>query len=160
LREAREAAGSGPRFVSLQNQYSLLARYPEDDGTLEVCEELAMGFLPFYPLANGLLTGKVRPGQPLPEGTRLAAMAQDRQAHWLSSDMRDHVESLITFADSQEVPLLSLAFSWLLSHRAVSSVIAGASNAQQVRSNALAVRDLDTAQLARLDEITADLRSL
>jgi aryl-alcohol dehydrogenase-like predicted oxidoreductase len=160
LRDAREAAGSGPSFVSLQNQYSLLARYPEADGTLEACEELAMGFLPFYPLANGLLTGKVRPGQPLPEGTRLAAMPQDRQAHWLSSDMRDHVDALINFSDSQEVPLLSLAFSWLLSHREVSSVIAGASNAQQIQANALAVRELDPAQLARLDEITADLRSV
>ncbi len=84
LREAKAAAGSGPAFVSVQNQYSLLDRSPEHDGVLDACDELGMSFLPFYPLANGLLTGKVRPGQPLPEGSRLANMPPERSAHWLS----------------------------------------------------------------------------
>ena len=78
LREAKAAAGSGPSFVSVQNQYSLLERAPERDGVLDACAELGIGFLPFYPLANGLLTGKIRPGEPLPEGTRLANMPKER----------------------------------------------------------------------------------
>ena len=79
LREAKAAAGDGPAFVSVQNQFSLLARDPERDGVLETCSDLGLGFLPFYPLANGLLTGKVRPGEPIPEGSRLAKMPPERQ---------------------------------------------------------------------------------
>jgi len=67
--------GDGPSFVSVQNQFSLLERSPERDGVLEACDELEMSFLPFYPLANGLLTGKFRPGEPILEGTRLAKMS-------------------------------------------------------------------------------------
>jgi len=67
LREAKVAAGNGPSFVSVQNQYSLLERAPERDGVLDACAELGIGFLPFYPLANGWLTGKIHPGAPLPE---------------------------------------------------------------------------------------------
>src|SRR6202044_2832656 len=78
LREAKAAAGNGPSFISVQNQYSLLERAPERDGVLALCEELGIGFLPFYPLANGLLTGKIRPGQPLPQESRLAKMAPER----------------------------------------------------------------------------------
>lgn len=155
LLEAQAASTSGPAFVSLQNQYSLLARDPELDGVLDACEELAVGFLPFYPLANGLLTGKIRPGQPLPEGTRLSLMSAERSVHWLSNEFQDRVAVLMTYAQEIEIPILSLAFSWLLSHRVVSSVIAGASSADQVRANAAAVRTLDSSQIAKLDELTA-----
>jgi aryl-alcohol dehydrogenase-like predicted oxidoreductase len=68
LREAKAAAGNGPSFISVQNQYSLLERAPERDGVLALCEELGIGFLPFYPLANGLLTGKIRPANRSPKG--------------------------------------------------------------------------------------------
>ena len=155
LREARAAAGEGPAFVSVQNQYSLLARDPERDGVLATCEELAMGFLPFYPLANGLLTGKVRPGEPVPEGTRLALMPPERSVHWLSEEFQRRVATLLAFADEVHVPILTLAFSWLLSHHAVSSVIAGASTPDQVRANVAAVTTLDPKVLAHLDELTA-----
>jgi aryl-alcohol dehydrogenase-like predicted oxidoreductase len=156
LREAALAAGDGPRFVSIQSQYSLLARQPETDGVLQACNELGIGFLPFYPLANGLLTGKVRPGEPIPEGTRLSLMAEDRKVHWLGDRLRSRVDALIAYSDEAEVAMLDFAFSWLLSHPAVASVIAGASNAEQIRANAHAVRELTPAQLQRLDELTAD----
>jgi len=111
--------------------------------------------LPFYPLANGLLTGKVRPGQPLPEGSRLAKMAPDRSVHWLGDELQSKVGALLEYAESIDVPILSLAFSWLLSHEAVASVIAGASNADQVRANASAVRSLSPGVIARLNELTS-----
>jgi aryl-alcohol dehydrogenase-like predicted oxidoreductase len=155
LNEAKSAAGDGPAFVSVQNQYSLLEREPERDGVLEACTALGIGFLPFYPLANGLLTGKVRPGQPLPEESRLAKMTPERSVHWLGDDLQAKVAALLDFATSIDVPILSLAFSWLLSHDAVSSVIAGASNADQVRANAIAVRTLNPDVIARLNELTS-----
>ncbi|MBW4030177.1 MAG: aldo/keto reductase [Acidobacteria bacterium] len=155
LREAALAAGDGPRFISVQSQFSLLDRSPENDGVLRACDELSMGFLPFYPLANGLLTGKVRPGEPIPEGTRLSLMPEDRKAHWLGDTLRARVDALIEFADDQDESMLAFAFSWLLAHPAVSSVIAGASNAEQVLANAHAVSELSAAQLQRLSELTA-----
>ncbi len=154
LKEARAAAGDGPAFVSVQNQYSLLYRDPEDDGVLDACDELGLGFLPFYPLANGLLTGKVRPGAPLPAGSRLAKMPADRSAHWLSPEFQGRVGALLNYADEIEVPLLTMAFSWLLSHARVSSVIAGASNAEQVRANAESVMKLSSDVVAMLNVLT------
>jgi len=154
LRAAKKAAGAKPAFVSVQNQYSLLAREPERDGVLEACHELGLGFLPFYPLANGLLTGKVRPGEPLPEGTRLANMPVERQAHWRSEEMLARVGRLLDYANSIDTPLLTLAFSWLLSHPEVSSVIAGATKPEQIRANAAAATTLSAAVRTRLDELT------
>jgi aryl-alcohol dehydrogenase-like predicted oxidoreductase len=158
LREAKSAAGSGPAFISVQNQYSLLDRTPERDGVLAACEELGLGFLPFYPLANGLLTGKVRPGQPIPEGTRLAKMAPERSAHWLSDELQARVATLLEYADTANASLLTFAFSWLLHHPQVSSVIAGASSPEQVRANAAAVSEVTDNQfdeLNRLSEVDA-----
>ncbi len=154
LEEAKAAAGDGPAFVSVQNQYSLLAREPERDGVLDACARLGLGFLPFYPLANGLLTGKVKPGEPIPEGTRLAMMSSERSVHWLSDEIQGRVGALLDFANEIEVPILSLAFSWLLSHRQVSSVIAGATSVEQVRANAGAVRALPDDVVAALDVLT------
>ena len=155
LREAKSAAGDHPAFVSLQNQYSLLAREVEHDGVLETCSELDLAFLPYYPLANGLLTGKVRPGEPIPEGTRLSLMAPERSVHWLSAAFQAKVGALLEYAAEIDVPILSLAFSWLISHSEVASVIAGASSPDQVRANVAAVTTLDPAVRTRLDELTA-----
>jgi aryl-alcohol dehydrogenase-like predicted oxidoreductase len=152
LHEAR--AVSPTKFASVQNQYSLLWRQPENDGVLDACSALAMGFLPYYPLANGLLTGKFRPGEPIPEGTRLALMAPERSAHWLSEAFTARVGDLLRYADEIEIPVLALAFSWLLSHAPVSSVIAGASTPEQVRANAAAPVDLPIDVVTRLDELT------
>jgi aryl-alcohol dehydrogenase-like predicted oxidoreductase len=155
LRAAKAAAGDAKSFVSIQNQYSLLARDPERDGVLDGCDELGLGFLPFYPLANGLLTGKIRPGEPIPSDSRLAKMPAERSVHWLSDEFQSRVSALLSYAEEIEIPILSLAFSWLLSHHQVSSVIAGASNADQVRANVAAIRTLSPEHIARLDELTA-----
>jgi aryl-alcohol dehydrogenase-like predicted oxidoreductase len=155
LRAAKTAAGEGPAFVSVQNQYSLLDRSPERDGVLEACDELGMGFLPFYPLANGLLTGKVRPGQPIPEGTRLSKMAPERSAHWLSDELRARVGTLLEYADTANASILTFAFSWLLHHPEVSSVIAGASSPEQVRANAASLGELSDNVFDELNRLSA-----
>jgi aryl-alcohol dehydrogenase-like predicted oxidoreductase len=155
LREAKAAAGDGPAFISVQNQFSLLDRSPERDGVLVACDELGIGFLPFYPLANGLLTGKVRPGEAPPAGTRLANMPQERSAHWLSEEMKGRVAALLAYADSVDTSLLTFAFSWLLSHPEVASVIAGASTAEQVRANVNALGELPVGQLEELARLTS-----
>ena len=156
LRAAHAAAGSGPRFVSMQGQFSLLYRSPETDGVLDVCRELGISFLPYYPLANGLLTGKIRPGAPLPEGTRLSLMPPERAAHWTGESLMQRVGALLEVADEMERPLLTLAFSWLLDHPEVASVIAGASNATQIAANAAAAISLTPDQRATLDRVSAD----
>ncbi len=154
LRLARDAAGAGPAFASVQNQYSLLERRPEFDGVLGACDELGIGFLPFYPLANGLLTGKVRPGEPIPEGTRLANMPPERSAHWLSEPLRLRVNSLLEYAEATNTTILSFAFSWLLRHPEVSSVIAGASSPDQVRANAHASMGISDNQFDELNRLS------
>jgi aryl-alcohol dehydrogenase-like predicted oxidoreductase len=151
LREAAAAAGDKVGFVSVQNQYSLLWREPETDGVLEACAELGLGLLPFYPLANGLLTGKVTPGSEPPAGSRLASMPAERSAHWLSDEQLARVGALLDLASEFDVPILSIAFSWLLERDAVSSVIAGATSPEQVRANAAAPRRLPMPLLAALD---------
>ncbi|HET8655977.1 MAG TPA: aldo/keto reductase [Longimicrobiaceae bacterium] len=154
LEEADAAARrTGARFVSVQNEYSLLHREPEN-GVLEACERLGLAFLPFFPLASGLLTGKYRKGRPAPGGTRLTE--GDRYAGLLSERNLDVVERLIDFAQGHGHTLLDLAFSWLLSRAVVASVIAGATRPEQVRANAAAAGwALTPAQLAEVDSILA-----
>lgn len=148
------AARSGTKFVSVQNQYSLLWREPED-GLLAELEVQDAGLLPYYPLANGLLTGKYAKGAPLPEGTRLALMPSERTAHWLSDPILDRVEAIRSVGETAGIPMLSLAFSWLLSRHQVSSVIAGASRSEQVIANAASVIALGADVIEALDEATA-----
>ena len=135
LREAEDAVQPGTaRFLSLQNHYSLFHRDPEKD-ILPECEQKGIGFLPYFPLANGLLTGKYRLGQPFPEGTRLQS---PRGAELLTEKNLKIVEGLIAFAESRGHTLLELAFSWLTSQSVIASVIAGATSPAQVRANAAA----------------------
>jgi aryl-alcohol dehydrogenase-like predicted oxidoreductase len=150
LREAAVAVPEGAaRFVSVQNHYSLLHRDPERD-VLPECERRGLAFLPYFPLANGLLTGKYRQGQPAPEGTRLAGRSGD----WLTEEKLAQVEALIRFAESQGHTILELAFAWLLARPAVASVIAGATRPEQVRANAAAAGwQLTADDLARIDKI-------
>jgi aryl-alcohol dehydrogenase-like predicted oxidoreductase len=155
LREAARIPGQG--FVSIQNQYSLLFREPETNGVLDEVAATSMGFLPYYPLANGLLTGKFRPGQPIPEGSRLQGLATSNRAPaWFNERFDTKVSALLTYAEELGIPILTLAFSWLLAHGEVSSVIAGASNPTQVAANAAAVVGLEPAVMTRLNEITAE----
>lgn len=138
LRESEHASASregSAHFVSVQNEYSLLHRDPEE-GVLAECEQLGLGFLPFFPLASGLLTGKYRKDQPMPEGTRIAKY--ERYGKLVTAENLDKVEALNSFAELRGRTLLELAFSWLLAHRVVASVIAGATSADQIRSNAAA----------------------
>jgi aryl-alcohol dehydrogenase-like predicted oxidoreductase len=95
-----------------------------------------VAFLPYYPLASGLLTGKYRAGQPLPEGTRLTDGG--RWSATLSGANLAVAERLARFAEARGHTLLDLAFAWLLARREVASVIAGATSAEQVRANAAA----------------------
>jgi aryl-alcohol dehydrogenase-like predicted oxidoreductase len=151
LREAEAAAGAGgARFVSVQNEYSMIHREPER-GVLEACERLGLAFIPYFPLASGLLTGKYRRGQPVPQGTRLA---EDRFAGTRSEENLELVERLIAFSEARGHTLLELAFSWLLTRPTVVSVIAGATKPEQVRGNAAAAGwRLTEADLAELDGI-------
>jgi aryl-alcohol dehydrogenase-like predicted oxidoreductase len=145
--EAAVAAGA-PRFVSVQNEYSMLHREPEAE-VLPACERLGIAFLPFFPLKSGLLTGKYRLGQPLPEGARISA--SERFAELVSDDSLARVERLIAFAEARGRELLDLAFAWLLARGSVASVIAGATSPEQVRRNA-ATADWSLSE-ADLDEI-------
>ena len=153
LRAAREAARGGRGFVSVQNQYSLLAREPET-GVLEACDQLGIGLLPYYPLANGLLTDKFVPGQPPVSGSRLDKMPENRREHWLGDDMVKRASAIHDYAKAIDVPVLTLAFSWLLSRPQVSSVIAGASNADQVAANVRAATMLSRDVVDALDRLT------
>ena len=157
LREADAASAARPgsaRFLSVQNEYSLLHREPED-AVLAECKRQGLAFLPFFPLKSGLLTGKYRKGMPIPEGTRVAKFERYRQL--LTDENLDKVESLIEFAESRGHTPLELAFSWLLAHGVVASVIAGATSAQQVRDNAGAATWKLTA--GDLEEIDSQLRA-
>jgi aryl-alcohol dehydrogenase-like predicted oxidoreductase len=120
------------RFVSAQNQYSLLARDAERE-LLPTCERLGIGVLPYFPLASGLLTGKYRRGEPPPEGTRLAANPAR-----LTDEAFDRVEALERYAADRGRTLLEVAIGALAARAPVASVIAGATKPEQVRANAAA----------------------
>jgi aryl-alcohol dehydrogenase-like predicted oxidoreductase len=122
------------RFTAIQNEYSLLVRDVEAD-VLPACERLGIGFVPYYPLASGLLTGKYRRGQPGPSGARLS------QREEIASDARwSLVEALERFAAERELSLIEVAIGALLARGVVSSVIAGATKPGQIKANAAAAR--------------------
>jgi len=134
IADADWTAAGATRFVSAQNLYSLLERKVEFE-VLPACEHFGLGFLPFFPLASGLLSGKYKRGEKPPEGTRLAAWGA-RGAAAMSDKNFDKVEKLEHWAEERGHTLLELAFAWLLGHDVVSSVIAGATSPEQVRTNA------------------------
>jgi len=134
--------------VALQNEYSLLQREAERD-VLPLCRELQIGFVPYFPLASGLLTGKYRRGERPPPGSRLA----DRPER-LTDERFRVVAELERFADEHGHTLLELSIGALVSTPAVGSVIAGATSAEQVRINA----EAGSWRLSK-DEL-ADLREL
>jgi aryl-alcohol dehydrogenase-like predicted oxidoreductase len=138
LREAQAAAGGGAKFVSLQNEYSLLHRDPEPE-VLPECEREGIAFLPFFPLAGGMLTGKYRRGEPAPAGARLSKSGSS-SSRFLNDRNLETVEALLRFAESRGHTLLDLAFAWLASRPVIASVIAGATSPEQVRANVDAAR--------------------
>jgi aryl-alcohol dehydrogenase-like predicted oxidoreductase len=127
--EEASALAEGP-YVSEQSEYSWLEREAERE-LLPTCERLGLGFIPYFPLASGLLTGKYRRGVPPPEGTRL-------RGRDIRDDEYDRIEALETFARERGATLLELAIGGLAAQPTVASVIAGATKPEQVRANAAA----------------------
>ncbi|HET8813151.1 MAG TPA: aldo/keto reductase [Gaiella sp.] len=125
-----EADATGVEVVAVQNRYSLIDRRDED-GVLPFCREHGIGYVPYFPLESGLLTGKYRRGEPAPAGSRLSGDG-------LSDARFDDVERLEERADGAGRTLLELAIGGLASIDGVASVIAGATTPEQVRANAAA----------------------
>jgi len=148
LTEAEELAGAGggPRFEAVQNEYSLLRRQAEQE-VLPLAGKLGIGFVPYFPLASGLLTGKYGRGEPRPTGTRLEGRDLDE------ADL-DRVETLAGFAAARDLSLLDVAIGALAARPEIPSVIAGATSAEQVRANAAAAAWRPTADdLAELADL-------
>ncbi len=149
LEEAeRVARAEGlPRFVSLQNHYSLLEREIEAE-VAPACERLGVSILPFFPLEKGLLTGKYKRGESGPEGTRLAGSNPGTDAQF------DIVEAIEAFASERGIEPIDVAIAGLLGQPAVTSVIAGATKPEQVRRNVATLEWRPSAEdLAELDRV-------
>ena len=130
-------------FVSNQPEYSMLNRSIETE-ILPACENYKLGILPFFPLANGFLTGKYKRNQPPPSGTRLSESAESANAYFTSKNF-DIIEKLEQLANDANHTVTELAISWLLSNNNVSSVISGATKTSQLEINAKAADwDLET----------------
>ena len=141
---------SAARFVSVQNHYSLLRRDPEKE-VLEECRRQGIGFIPYFPLANGLLTGKYHRGKPLPEGSR----AKDGFGPKMFTEENIALaEALEDVARAKGHTLVELAVDWLLAQSPVASVIAGAKTPEQVKANASAAGwRLTQNDLAQVEEV-------
>ncbi len=136
------------RYVTLQNEYSLLERQIEAE-VAPACERLGVSILPFFPLAMGMLTGKYRRGEEPPEGTRLAARGISG-----SDEQFDVVEGIEGFAEERGVGVLDVAIAGLAAQPAVASVIAGATRPEQIAANVAALRWQPSADdLAKLDRV-------
>jgi aryl-alcohol dehydrogenase-like predicted oxidoreductase len=152
LREAEAAVADGAaRFVSVQNEFSMLRRDAAREVLLE-CERAGLAFLPYFPLASGVLTGKYRRGQPPPAGTRLSGVKPNEGP--LSDDNLAVVERLAHFAEARGRSMVELAIAWIAAHRPVASVIAGATAPAQVHAN-VAAADwvLDNTDLAEIETV-------
>jgi aryl-alcohol dehydrogenase-like predicted oxidoreductase len=142
-----EKAGRTP-FISAQNHWSLLERGAEA-GVVPAAVHFGVGVLPYFPLANGLLTGKVRRGQEIPAGSRIAG-----RSHLVTDEKLDKVEKLIAWGADRDASILDIAIGGLAAQPGCASVIAGAMTPEQVKGNAAAGRWAPTAEeLAEIDEI-------
>lgn len=149
------AAGHGwARYVTAQNEYSLLRRREVEESVTPACRRLGMGILPFFPLVSGLLSGKYHRGEPPPPGTRLGRDAS-RAGDLMTDANFDIVEALETFARERGLELIDVAIGALAAQPQVVSVIAGATSPEQVAANAHAGRWTPSdAELAEIDRIT------
>jgi aryl-alcohol dehydrogenase-like predicted oxidoreductase len=146
-------SNGGVRFVSTQNQYSLLERGAEAE-LLPAAAHAGVGFIPFYPLARGLLTGKYQRGEAAPEGTRLAG-----DAEVLASANWDVIEGLQKFAAQRDISMLDVAIGGLAAQPGVSTIIVGATKPEQVLANARAAAwEPAAVDLVELDGITGAAR--
>jgi aryl-alcohol dehydrogenase-like predicted oxidoreductase len=139
-------------FVSAQNHWSLLERAAEAE-VVPAARHFGLGVLPYFPLANGLLTGKIRRGQPAREGTRLAG-----RDGYVTEAKLDIVEKLAAWAEAHGVSLLTIAIAGLAAQPGCASVIAGAMSPEQVKANADADDWIPSAEeIAEIDAITLGL---
>ena len=129
----KSRAKGWPTLVCDQVQYSMLHREPETNGLADLCVKTGVALLPYYPLANGLLTGKTRRG-----GEPQGRLKMDRYQDFLTDENFDLVEGIERFALERGVTLVQVALGWLLAQEAVPAVAPGATNPQQVAANALA----------------------
>lgn len=137
----------------IQPQYNMVDRYIEDE-IIKICEANGVGITVFSPLAQGLLTGKYRKGQPLPDGSRATWQADKQINNLLTEENLDKVEKLLPLAESLGVPLSVLSLAWILRQKQVCSVITGASKPQQLTSNVRASGlELPAEMLAEIDKI-------
>jgi aryl-alcohol dehydrogenase-like predicted oxidoreductase len=143
------------QLVSNQPQYSMLWRVIEAE-VVPACEELGLGQVVFSPIAQGVLTGKYRPGQPPPAGSRATdeKSGADFISRWIRDDVLETVQRLTPIAEQAGLSLAQLALAWVLQNANVSSAIIGATRPEQVRENAVAagVR-LDPGLLKAIDEV-------
>jgi aryl-alcohol dehydrogenase-like predicted oxidoreductase len=152
IADAAHAAASTGRapFISAQNHWSLLERGAERE-VVPAARHFGVGLLPFFPLANGLLTGKVRKGQDIPANSRLA---EPRRAGYVTDAKLDKVEALIAWGQDHGVSVLEIAIGGLAAQPGCSSVIAGATSPEQVKANAAAGEWEPTEDdLAAIDDI-------
>ena len=142
------AAGGHPPFISAQNHWSLLERAAEAE-VVPAAAHFGLGVLPFFPLANGMLTGKVRQGQQVPAGSRLAS-----RAGYVTDEKLAKVEALIAWAEQHGTSVLEVAIGGLAAEPGCSSVIAGAMTPEQVKANAAASEWIPSeGELAEIDQI-------
>src|SRR5579859_1025369 len=156
LADAAHLATSGGHtpFIAAQNHWSLLERAAEAE-VVPAARHFGVGVLPYFPLANGLLTGKIRRGQPPREGTRLAG-----RDDYVTRAKLDIVEGLAAWGDAHGVSVLEVAIACLAGQPGCSSVIAGAMSPEQVKANAAAADWVPTAdEIAEVDAITLGLAS-
>jgi aryl-alcohol dehydrogenase-like predicted oxidoreductase len=157
--DALSAEHGWARYVSAQNQYSLLDRDEVDRDVTPVCARLGLGILPYFPLASGLLTGKYHRGEEPPAGTKFANH-KERAAERMTDANFDVVEALERFARDRGVELIDVAIGGLAAQPQVASVIAGAMSPEQVMANSRAGRWTPTnADLAEIDRMTGGRRA-
>jgi aryl-alcohol dehydrogenase-like predicted oxidoreductase len=143
------------QFASVQNEYSLLHREPQENGVIEACLRNQLALLPYFPLASGMLTGKYTRGKEAPAGSRLAGMSASRAERFANAQNFELTERLEAFAKERGHTILELAMSWLVAQPVVASVIAGAMRPEQVRANAEgATWELAPEDLEEIDRIT------
>jgi aryl-alcohol dehydrogenase-like predicted oxidoreductase len=142
-----------PRFISCQDEYSLVVRDIEKD-LLPAAQEYGLGLLPFFPLASGLLTGKYKKGEAAPDDTRFGKVPRLRD-RYVTPKNEEIVEKLQAFAQARGHSMLELAFSWLAARPQVASVIAGATRVEQVEQNVKAIAwNLSAEEMKEIDKIT------
>jgi 1-deoxyxylulose-5-phosphate synthase len=149
IAEAAQAATGSIRFVTAQNQYSLLARAAERE-VLPAARRYGLGFLPFFPLHNGILTGKFTR-----EGGPGESRVMRQRPHLWENAPWDRLDAYRSFCDERGITMLEATFGWLLAQQPVTSVIAGATSPEQVRANAAAATAWTptTEDLAAIDDI-------